>query len=78
MKVQVNYSTTSYGCQKNNEGVMSDWMSAGSETQIVEFTPNPNYSITVQAIKSLKQPFQFGNSHTVMHSFKVTVIDDNE
>lgn len=76
MKVLLKYTSRTYGCQKNSEGVMGDWQSFGEDSQVIEFEPREDLSIRLQAIKAMKTPYQFGNSHTVCCDFKVEVIEE--
>lgn len=75
MKVLVKYTTTTYGCQKNSEGVQSDWQSGGEDSQIIELEPDPTLTLKVQAIKEIKQPYQFSNSITIYTNFKIEILD---
>ena len=76
IKALISYDYTTYGCQRNEEGEMLDWINSGSEEKLVEFEADENYSDTLNAIKALPQPSNHSNTYTQRSRFKVIVLSD--
>lgn len=69
----VSYSITTHGCQIVN-GKLCDWCSGAEGCQVVMFDNKAKLSPKVNAIKSIIQPIQFGNSFTSYSNFKVELL----